>query len=273
MLKIGTFSKLSRISVRMLRYYEEMGLLAPNEVDTATGYRYYGEGQLMEAERIRALREMGFGIGAVREILSACHDPAALEQLLRIRREELCGEIQAAKQRLLLLETTLKRVGKDGIVENYNVTVNEIPGRYAASLRKSIPDYAREGELWGQMMEETAPQHIQMAEPCWSMAIFHDKEYREESVDVEIQMAVKGRYTDTPHVRFLELPPQLVAAVTCKGSYQQMAGVNQALSSWIAGNGYEMDGPMFNIYHVGPAQTQDPEEWITEVCMPVKPRG
>ena len=157
MLKIGTFSKLSRISVRMLRYYEEMGLLAPNEVDTATGYRYYGEGQLMEAERIRALREMGFGIGAVREILSACHDPAALEQLLRIRREELCGEIQAAKQRLLLLETTLKRVGKDGIVENYNVTVKEIPGRYAASLRKSIPDYAREGELWGQMMEETAP--------------------------------------------------------------------------------------------------------------------
>ena len=58
MLKIGIFSKLSRISVRMLRYYEEAGLLIPEQVDSATGYRYYGEGQLVEAERIHALREM-----------------------------------------------------------------------------------------------------------------------------------------------------------------------------------------------------------------------
>ena len=64
MLKIGIFSKLSRISVRMLRYYDEAGLLAPGEVDPSTGYRYYHERQLMEAGRIRALRGMGFWGGA-----------------------------------------------------------------------------------------------------------------------------------------------------------------------------------------------------------------
>ena len=49
MLKIGEFSKLSRVSVRMLRHYDEVGLLAPSEVDPMTGYRYYSERQLITA--------------------------------------------------------------------------------------------------------------------------------------------------------------------------------------------------------------------------------
>ena len=64
MLKIGEFSKLSRVSVRMLRHYDEVGLLAPSEVDPMTGYRYYSEQQLITAGRIAALRALGFGLSA-----------------------------------------------------------------------------------------------------------------------------------------------------------------------------------------------------------------
>ena len=42
MLKIGDFSKLSRVSIRMLRHYDEIGLLTPIRVDPDSGYRYYG---------------------------------------------------------------------------------------------------------------------------------------------------------------------------------------------------------------------------------------
>lgn len=269
MLKIGIFSKLSRISVRMLRYYDEMGLLVPAQVDDFTGYRYYSESQLMDAERINALREMGFGVGAVGEILAAYHDPAALTQFLRIRREELRCELRGLERRLLLLESTLERVGKDENTMKYSVTLKEIPSREIAGLRGVIPDYSREGDLWRQLMEETASQRLQIADPSYSIAIFHDSEYKERDVDVEVQMAVKGRYTDTENVRFREVPPQLVAAATCQGSYEQMGAVNQAVVSWAADNGYQLDGPMFNIYHVGPAQTADPDQWVTEVCFPV----
>ena len=269
MLKIGIFSKLTRISVRMLRYYDEMGLLVPAQVDDFTGYRYYSESQLMDAERINALREMGFGVGAVGEILSAYHDPAALTQFLRIRREELRGELRAVERRLLLLESTLERVGKDGKTMEYSVTLKEIPSRKIASLRGVIPDYSREGDLWRQLMEETASQRLQFADPSYSIAIFHDSEYKERDVDVEVQMAVKGVYTDTENVQFREVSPQLVAAATCQGSYDQMGAINQAVVSWAADNGYQLDGPMFNIYHVGPAQTPDPNQWVTEVCFPV----
>ena len=69
MLKIGEFSKLSRVSVRMLRHYDEVGLLAPSEVDSMTGYRYYSERQLITAGRIAALRALGFGLSETRELL------------------------------------------------------------------------------------------------------------------------------------------------------------------------------------------------------------
>ena len=60
MLKIGEFSKLSRVSVRMLRHYDEIGLLKPAEIDRFTEYRYYREDQLPTAGRIAALKDMGF---------------------------------------------------------------------------------------------------------------------------------------------------------------------------------------------------------------------
>ena len=102
---------------------------------------------------------------------------------------------------------------------------------------------------------------------------FHDSEYREEQVDVEVQMAVKGSYTDTENVRFRQVPAQRVASVTYQGGYDQIGGVNQAVVDWAAANNCRLDGPMFNIYHVGPAQTSDPAQWVTEVCYPVGEEG
>lgn len=49
-----------------------------------------------------------------------------------------------------------------------------------------------------------------------------------------------------------------------------MNEVVPTIVNWIKANGYEANGPMFNIYHVGPAQTQNPDEFVTEVCFPVK---
>ena len=58
MLKIGDFSKLSRVSIRMLRHYDDIGLLKPAEIDHFTGYRYYREEQLFTIGRINALKDM-----------------------------------------------------------------------------------------------------------------------------------------------------------------------------------------------------------------------
>ena len=82
MLKIGEFSKLSRVSVRMLRYYDAIGLLKPAETDRFTDYRYYSEAQLPVVCRITALRDMGFSLGEVRAILPIYHDRGQLDAYL-----------------------------------------------------------------------------------------------------------------------------------------------------------------------------------------------
>ena len=138
-----------------------------------------------------------------------------------------------------------------------------------ASLRRVIPSYEEEGVLWEQMMRELAPQNVQFANPCNSLAVFHDKDHKEQDPDVEIQFSVQGDYQDTEHVVFKTVPPILVASATYKGSYEQLTEVNQAVANWVRDNQYDFDGAMFSIYHVSPAQTQDPNEFVTEVCFPV----
>lgn len=270
MLKIGDFSKLSRVSIRMLRHYDEIGLLKPIWIDPESGYRYYGAEQLPIVGRIKALKEMGFGLAVIGEILPCYENRDALQQHLRCKQAELEALSQQTAYRLRLLETARNRLRKEDKTMNYDVTIKTFPRRYAATVRMIIPSYEQEGKLWNILMEETQPLCLLESTPCYCCAVFHDKEYREAQVDVEVQKDVKGSYPDTEHVRFRALPEVTVACATFKGSYEQMAEVNAAVAAWIGDNGYAFDGPMFTIYHVSPYETSNPDEFVTEVCCPVR---
>ena len=270
MLKIGTFSKLSRISIRMLRYYDDQGLLAPVQIDPFTGYRYYSEEQLRTAEQIAALRRMGFGLAGVRELLAAEDDREAWEQALERQRKVLQEEEREARARLLLLEDTLARLRKDEKPMDYPVTIKKLPSRYVASVRRRIPTYWHEQELWNTLAEETRAMNLQACDPCYAMAVFHDGEHVEKDADVEVQMAVKGEHPDTANVTFRTAPAVRIASATFKGPYDLAAEVTRTVAEWVRDNGYEFDGPSFFVYHVSPHDTQDPEEYVTEVCFAVR---
>ncbi len=270
MLKIGIFSILSRISVRMLRRYDEIGLLTPQCTDRFTNYRYYSEDQLPTAQRIAALRDMGFGLADISALLRRWEEPEAVERALRQRREELEAEARAAAERLRLLETAMEHLRKEGTAMEYNVTLKELPERQVASVRQVIPAYDQEGLLWKILMEETAEMELQPGEPCYTLAIFHDGEHKEADVDVEIQKSVKGDYRDTAHVKFKTVPPILMASAVYKGSYDKISEVNESVARWVRDSGYEFAGLSFCIYHVSPYETRDPSELVTEVCYPVR---
>ena len=140
MLKIGEFSKLSRISVRMLRHYDEIGLLMPEEIDPFTGYRYYSEAQLFTAGRINALKDMGFRLCDAAELLKCWEDRETLERRLLAQREAALLQAEEAARRLRLLDTALERLRKDEPMK-YDVTVKTIPERQVASVRQIIPSY------------------------------------------------------------------------------------------------------------------------------------
>ncbi|MDF1618424.1 MerR family transcriptional regulator [Petrocella sp. FN5] len=273
MLKIGDFSKLSRISIRMLRHYDALGLLEPKSIDASNGYRYYNEEQLQIASRIIALKDMGFGLSTISEILIKYEDTKALAEFLSIKKTEIEAQAEEAKHRLRRLETTISRLRKDDTAMNYNVVLKTLPERYVASVRKVIPSYDQESILWNTLMAETSEMNLKPDDPCYSLAIFHDEGYKEQDVDVEIQMALKDQHSNTEHVVFKTVSSIEIASAIYKGSYDQITEVNQVVANWVNDNQYEFDGAMFCIYHVSPAQTQNPDEWVTEVCYPVKKRS
>ena len=268
MLKIGEFSKLSRVSIRMLRHYDEIDILKPVHIDPYTGYRYYGEDQLTIVGRITALKDMGFGLSAIKQILLRYDDKEMLEHHLLIKQVEIREAYHQAAYRMKLLDTAIERLRKDEIMK-YDVTLKTFPERQAATVRAIIPCYEQEGMLWGMLMGETGHLNLMADDPCYCCAVFHDREYKEADVDVEVYKTVKGDYPDTEHVKFRTIPEVTVASAICKGSYEQMGDVMAAVAQWVTDNGYVFDGPAFNIYHVSPYETDDPNEFVTEVCYPV----
>ena len=269
MLRIGEFSKLSRVSVRMLRHYDEIGLLKPAEIDCFTDYRYYREDQLPTVGRITALKDMGFSLSDIVKILEVYDDREQLERFFSARQRELEELSRDTAHRLTLLEAARERLRKEETM-SYNVTIRTIPERYAATVRMTIPRYEDEGMVWGLLTEETCRMNLVEADPCLCAVTFLDGEYKEENVEVMAWKTVKGIYPDTEHVRFLTLPEVQVASCTYQGSYTLISDVYAAVVAWIEANGYDFGGPMFNIYHVSPHETRNPEEFVTEVCYPVK---
>lgn len=270
MLKIGIFSKLSRVSIRMLRYYDDQGLLSPVRIDPVTGYRYYSEDQLQTAERIASLRRMGFGLAEVRELLSCMDCREAWENALERQREVLRQEEQEVRSRILLLENTLERLRKEEKLMEYPVTIKELPERYVASVRRRIPHYGDEGELWAALREGTRILDVQECDPCYALVLYHDEEHVDDNPDVEVQVAVKGTYADTANVKFKTVPSMLIASTTYKGSYEHMDEVISAVASWVTASSYDFEGPALAIYHVSPAETNNPAEYVTEICFGVR---
>ncbi|MGI6664479.1 MAG: MerR family transcriptional regulator [Christensenellaceae bacterium] len=269
MFKIGDFSRLSNVSVRMLRHYEKLGLLLPEKVDAFSGYRYYSAAQLEKIGKIEKLKSLGFSLAVVGKML----EEADLEMFFEMRKQELQEELARISAQANMLDSIKQILSEDATMMNYHVNVKEIPARYVMSARKVIPSYQEEGMLWNILYGEYQKQGVSFDESGPGMAIFHDKEYKEQNVDVEVQSAIKGAsgdYADTQAVKFYLAPAVQVASVTFRGSYDQMPSVSEALAKWIEDNGYAINGLMMNIYHVSPGQDPNPENWVTEACIAVE---
>src|SRR5580658_808999 len=122
MFSIGEFARHGRVSVRMLRHYDAIGLLRPASVDGVNGYRFYQASQLAELNRIIALKDLGFTLGQVQAILAEQISAAELRGMLKLRRAEIHAHIEAETARLARVQARLltiedeARVPVDGVV-------------------------------------------------------------------------------------------------------------------------------------------------------------
>ncbi len=268
LLGIGDFSRFAMLSVRMLRHYDERGLLVPSYVDPGNGYRFYAPAQLKTAARIRALRDSGCGIAQIAQMLPLFDDADALRQALADHARSLDVAARQIADQQALLSTILDQIKESTMP----VTVEErtVPAMQVVALRRTIPTYSAEGDLWAELGRLVkGPQALPTSRFGTHVgATFYDTDYRESDIDIAVWWEYDG--DDAPEgFQCRTVPEQRVAWATLYGPYEGTGAVCQAIGDWVSDHGLTLAGPMFNIYVVGPGQDPDPQHWVTEINFPV----
>lgn len=172
MIKIGDFSKLCLVSVRMLRYYEEMGLLEPVQVDPLTGYRYYSVEQLPRLNRILALRDLGLSLAQIAELLEEGLPAEQLRGMLRLKQAEIQLQVEEEQARLARVAARLKQIEQEQAAPAYEVILKKVEPQTVASLRRLIPQPQIVSRMFEELFTHLEQRGVKPAgPPC---AIWHD---------------------------------------------------------------------------------------------------
>jgi DNA-binding transcriptional MerR regulator len=267
MFNIGDFAKHGRVSVRMLRHYDEIGLLRPARVDPFTGYRTYEGAQLARLNRIIALKDLGFTLAQVGGILDEKVSVESLHGMLRLRQAELEAAIAADTTRLARVAARLRTIESEGLMPSDDVVVKSVPGVRLAELSGLAASFGPEDispviqPLYQELLRRLEAAGVTPTGP--PIAYYEDVP---EGVLVHAGMTVScapgaGDFTVT------DLPGiDQAATIVHRGSMDDVLPTGQALARWIDDNGYRSMGYSRELY----LECVGDHLWVTELQEPIR---
>ena len=270
MFRIGDFSKLSLVTVKALRFYDEAGLLKPGQVDEFTGYRNYSANQLPRLNRVLALKDLGFSLEQIRRLLENELPVEQFKGMLLLRQEELREKLETDRAKLERVKNRLKQIEEENEMSRYDVLLKAVPPQLIASIRGVIPTYGDIGLFFEPLCGNVFKRNAKPAGP--PLAIYYDKEYREHDVEVEVAVPLAAPLEEEGRIKVHELPGiSQVACTVHHGPYEMLSQAYGELIKWIETNGYRIAGPNREIYLKGPeGKDSDPAEYVTEIQIPVE---
>ncbi|MFC1918342.1 MerR family transcriptional regulator [Chloroflexota bacterium] len=268
MFKIGDFSKLSLVTVKTLRYYDEIGLLKPVKVDRFTGYRYYSANQMLRLNYIVALKNLGLSLEEIATLNNNDLTPKQMRDIFILKKAELQQKVHEEQKRLEQVETLLRQIEKEGTMPEYQVITKKVAPQIFASIREVLPAYDHIGRLYEELINYIFSKGGKFAGP--TMYIGHDTEFKEKDVDVEAGIPLSASIPGTNRIKIYELPGMDEAATTIyKGAYEGIGKAYEALMAWIESNGCQITGPDRELYLTSPGDTSDPSQYVTEIQFPI----
>lgn len=269
MIRIGDFSKLSRVSVKTLRYYDEMDLLSPVEVDPFTGYRLYEYGQLSTLNRILALKDLGFSLEEIGRLLDDGLSAEQMRGMLKLRETEARQRLQAEAERLERIEARLRQIEQENNMFKYDVVIKEVEEVKAASVRDVVPTPPEQGGLWQELEGYLAMNRVRPVGACFTL--YHDDEFKERDWDLEVCEPITGDLSESKRVKVHILPAANVACTLHNGPFTTIGEAYNTIGKWITDNGYRITGPCREVY-LRPSKngSQTDPETVTEIQFPVE---
>ena len=268
MFRIGDFSRLTQVTVKALRHYDSLGLLKPAHIDPESGYRYYTGSQLPRLNRILALKDLGFSLEQIGQLLDADLSPEQLRVMLQAKQDEVREHIEAEQSRLLRIGARLQQIAEGTTAAGYDVVLKSVDAQPVASLRGLIPTRNAIGRLFRELT--MYQQKHQLRASSWA-TIWHETEFREQGIDAEATFATDDPVPAEGRVVGRVLPAiERMATVVHHGSPSNIGDGCQALLKWIEANGYQLDGPeRVVLLQRGGA---DWSKTVAELQYPVTPR-
>jgi DNA-binding transcriptional MerR regulator len=270
MLTIGDFARLGQISPRMLRHYDEIGLLKPERVDAVTGYRSYAAHQLGRLHRLLALRDLGFGLDQIRDLLD---DEPPLEQLrgmLRMRQAQIEQSVADEQGRLRRVEAHLRALERSDTLPVHDIVIKQTQPLRVAEATGVAPGFGHEnlGPVFGRLLPEVLA-HLERSRARPGISVAHYEE-PDEDANIVVHAGFDIADQDVPssdQVRVVDLPVIEVASVVHRGPMDGVVPVYEGLLRWIDHSGYRPAARSRELYHEW--HDEDPGGHVTELQIPI----
>lgn len=271
MFRIGDFSKLSLVSVKALRYYDELGLLKPARVDEATGYRYYSANQLMRLNRILVMKDMGLSLEQIKLLLDREPTPDQIRGMLRLKQVELHQQLAEGQARLVRIEAWLQAFEQEATMPVYDVILKSVAPLRVAQIRGVAPSMEQIGPtldgLFDQVIAHVSQQGATFAGPA--VTVYYDTEFRDHDVHVGACIPFNGSLQNSEQVKVEELPAvEMMASVIHRGSFSTLSQAYNAIFKWIEANNYHVSGSNREL-NLEYERGGDQSKFVTEIQFPV----
>lgn len=272
MFKIGEFSKIAQVTGHLLRHYDDIGLLKPDQIDPWTGYRYYRAAQLPRLNRILALRDLGLSLDQIRRIIEDEISGDEIRSMLRLRKAQIKQTLQEEMTRLRHVEARLEQIDQEGALDNLEVVVKSVEAQPFLSTRYWLPSFAEGPAIVREMMQCVAAK-IGERRIRHFAAIFHSDMFCTENIELEVGLILtepiaskipfRGEHTLTMQT----LPAAAQMATAVQHEVHRIGHKSYAsIGIWMELHNYQFDGPGRELLLVPPGVN---DETLVEVQFPI----
>ncbi len=273
MFRIGEFSLIAQVSGRLLRYYDEIGLLSPEYTDPQTGYRYYNAGQLPRLNRILVLKELGLGLDQIARLLGQDTSSEEIRGMLLLRKAQIAQAMQDDLTQLQLVEARLDQLDAFGQTPILDVVVKAIPPQRYLALREVFADVAAVRRLVVQMTA-IAPHKMSPSSLGQVAFVIHSRMFDPDALDFEVGYLLTGKspaaiqISEERIVTVRDLPAvEMMATLVHAGRLSDIHRSYGLLGTWVEQQQWQIVGQGRQVLLQLPQPGQD--DAVIELQLPV----
>ena len=254
LLSIGAFAELTRLSIKALRLYDQLGILQPLHIDPQSGYRYYGVDQVPAARMIRNMRQMDMPLATIRRVLAVLPVSGAQAELL-VRQHLEVRERQLVQIRGLARQFT-QQLKPEANKMSLEVEIKDIPIQQVISITR----HHKVDGLSEQIQRDCGAlfrlaQEAGVAPTGAPFGIYHSTISEQEDGPIETCVPVSSKVEGKGDIEAKQLEGGKAACVVITGDqchYPELLGAYDAAADWIQKNGYETSGPPREVWYTAP---------------------